>query len=239
MAGDFSDQLQLVFIWCGDEIVAHPIRSGGPADIMQVEIGNKGFNLFDQVIVAGREIIANGVSRGIILQGEGGGLYNAAKDPESRVVIEENGPVRSVVRIDGNHVENGRKMLDYTVRMHFYKWKSQVKIYYTLRNADKDQFEHAYLTSLDLITKVSSDKKLTVSVSTHKGVLQEKLSESSGSLVYYQAVSDFPQKYEGDSFYYHAPIPPDYTREKERGFVQEGYWIWQNGNELVRGEKDD
>ena len=206
---------------------------------MQVEIRKKGFNLFDQVLVDGREIIEKGASRGIILKGEDGTLYRGAGDSETRVTIEENGPLRAVVKADGAHVGNGGRKLDFTVRMHFYKGKSRVRGFYTLRNGDKNQFEHAYLTSLDISTKISIDENPIVSASTHESVLQEKLTKSNNSLVYYQAVSGFPQKFVGnsDSFYYRAPIPPDPAREKERGFVQEGYWIRKDGDELDKRRK--
>ena len=206
---------------------------------MQVEVNKKGFNLFNQVIVAGKEIVVKGASRGIVLQGEDETLYMGAGDHEAWVIIEENGPIRAVVRADGAHVGNGSRMLDYTVRMHFYKGKSRVRVFYTLRNGNKNQFEHAYLTSLDLITRIPISGKAVAKVSSHKGILQEDLSNSLGNLIYYQAVSGFPQKYDGDSFYYHAPIAADPAREEEKGFLQEGYWIWRDGNELIMGKKNE
>ena len=99
------------------------------------KIKKKGFNLFD-IVAAGQEVIVeSGTSRGIVVTGDDGREYLASSDPTARVSIEENGPVRAVVKAEGTHVAGGKRMMDYTVRMHFYRLSSKVKVFYTLRNA--------------------------------------------------------------------------------------------------------
>jgi hypothetical protein len=207
--------------------------------VMSVQIKKKGFNLFDSVIMEGRGIIAKGTSKSIVAIGEEGKEYLALNDSKTKVSIEENGPVRAVIKAKGTHVGNGKRMMDYTVRMHFYKGKSMVRVFYTLRNASKEQFEHAYIRSLDLVTKLSFNGPYQIGIAGHNSVIKEQLSEKDDNVVYYQAVSDFPQEYAGDAFYDKAPIPPDYKREKERGFVQEGYWIKKGERELARGKRKE
>ena len=52
-------------------------------------------------------------------------------------MIEENGPVRVVIRATGSHRDAaGNAYMNYTVRMHFYRGKSVVKAVVSLRNAD-------------------------------------------------------------------------------------------------------
>lgn len=207
--------------------------------LMEIQIRKKGFNLFDSVVMNGTQIIAKGASEGIVIAGEEGTKYFALNDSNARVSIEENGPVRAVVKAEGSHIgQNGRTMA-FTVRMHFYKGQSRARVFYTLRNAGSQQLEHAYIRSLDLVTKIAAQGEIAVTVSGHNKACQGTLAPGSDSLVYYQAVSDFPQEYAGDAFYDRSPIPPDYAREKQRGFVQEGYWIRQGDRELARGRRNE
>ncbi len=212
---------------------------------MTVTISKKSFNLFDRVVLNGREIISPGASKGIVCVDGKDETYLSSADPKGKVIIEENGHVRCVVNATGTHYAGRNRMMDYTVRMHFYKGKSRVRVIYTLRDASKKQVEHAFIRSLDLVTKLSVTAPYQVEMSRHNGVIKERLSDKNDGLVYYQAVSDFPQNYAGDSFYWHAPIPADPKRdrvrgwERLRGFVQEGYWIKAKDQELIRGIKDE
>ena len=210
------------------------IDTGG----ITVQIKKKGFNLFNSVIMNGKEIVS-GDSNGIIAVDGKGTPYLGSNDKDVRVTIEENGPVRAVIKAEGTHVRDNKRMMDYTVRMHFYKNKSKVKVVYTLRNASKKQVEHVFIRSLDLVTELSLPGPYKVDMAKHDGVTQERLLDKNDDLAFYQAVSDFPQKYAGNSFYYHAPIPPDYKREKQRGFVQEGYWIRKNKQILASGKRSE
>lgn len=204
---------------------------------MTAHIKKRGFNLFSRVIMDGKEIITEGTSKGIVVVGEEGREYCAANDTMVNVSIEENGPVRAVIKAEGVHIGNNKRMMDYTVRMHFYKNKSMVRVIYTLQNASKKQIEHSFIRSLGLITKLIISRHYHVSVAKHNGVLEEQLTNENEKIVYYQAVSDFPQEYAGDAFYAKAPIPPDYKREKQRGFIQEGYWIKKENQTLASGER--
>ncbi|MBI5469515.1 MAG: hypothetical protein HY891_10325, partial [Deltaproteobacteria bacterium] len=203
---------------------------------MTVTVRKKGFNLFDSVAADGKDIVLPGASKGIVVEGDDGSEYLASNDRDAKVAIEENGPVRAVVKAEGSHIGSSGRMLDYTVRMHFYKGSTRVKVFYTLRNASKKQFEHAHIRSLDLVTKTESGPYAVAS--KHDGKVKERLGNGS-ELVYYQAVSAFPQSYGGDAFYYHAPIPPDFKRERERGFSQEGYWIKDGDKVLAEGRKSE
>jgi hypothetical protein len=56
---------------------------------------------------------------------------------------------------------------------------------------------------------------------------------------FYQAVSDFPWWSDGQNFYDFGPVAPDYSREDQRGYTQEGYWIWQQGKLLFEGKRGE
>ena len=204
--------------------------------VIAVKIKKKGFNLFDSV-AAGQEVIVEpGASAGIVVAGGDGTEYLASADPFAMVSIEENGPVRVVVKAEGTHMAAGKRMMDFTVRMHFYRRSSRVKVFYTLRNASRRQMEHTHIRSLDLVTRIAAPGEAIAA--GHDGEVKRRLTKESGGLVYYQAVSDFPQSYGWDAFYEKSPIPPDY-KKKGRGFTQEGYWIKQGGKELASGGRGE
>lgn len=202
---------------------------------ISVRIKKKGFNLFDSVRAGEEVIVEPGTSAGVVVTAEGGTEYRASSDPGAKVSIEENGPVRAVVKAEGAHMASGRRMMEFTVRMHFYRNSSRVKVFYTLRNASRHQREHVFIRSLDLVTRVAGAREALAA--GHDGEVGGELAKGREGLVYYQAVSDFPQSYGGDAFYAKSPIPPDYKRAKERGFTQEGYWIRLGSRELSSGRR--
>src|SRR5271166_2851382 len=107
------------------------------------------FDLFDQVVVGGKTLLSSGASEGLVILGPTSPStscnpgpcttpYSSRNDSRSTTVIEENGPVRAVVRADGIYKDAvGNGYLRYTVRMHFYKNKTYVKVTTILRNADE------------------------------------------------------------------------------------------------------
>lgn len=204
---------------------------------MSVRIRKNGFNLFGSVVINGREMISS-ASKGIVLIDEKGQEYLASHDKDVNVVIEENGPIRAVIKAEGAHVRDDKRLMNFTVRMHFYKNKSRIKMFYTLKNASKNKVEHAFIKSLDLGVRLNFAGNLQVKIAKHDGLIRESFSGKEDNVAYYQAVSDFPQQY-GEPFYWHAPIPADSKREGSRGFVQEGYWIKKNDRMLSYGKRKE
>jgi YetA-like protein len=114
------------------------------------------FNLIDQAVVNGKTLVAAGSSAGLVVVGPSPGeticpcstLYTSANDENSTAVIEENGPVRTVIKATGQHIDSGgHAYMRYTVRLHFYKNKNFVKIVSSLQNADyggSETFATAY-----------------------------------------------------------------------------------------------
>jgi len=63
--------------------------------------------------------------------------YRSSNDAGSTVIIEENGPVKAVLKADGDLKDaSGNVYMHFTVRMFFYKDKTAVKASTALRNAD-------------------------------------------------------------------------------------------------------
>jgi Big-like domain-containing protein/exo-rhamnogalacturonan lyase-like protein/centrosomal CEP192-like protein len=103
------------------------------------------FNLIDQAVVNGQTLVASGSSAGLVVTGPAPGsttcpcttTYSSSNDPNSTAVIEENGPVRVVIKATGQHKDaSGNAYMRYTVRLHFYKSRSNVKVVSQLQNAD-------------------------------------------------------------------------------------------------------
>jgi hypothetical protein len=108
-------------------------------------IRRAGFNLIDQAIVNGKTLVAPGTSAGLVVMGPAPGAttcpcstpYASVNDPDSTAVIEENGPVRAVIKAAGQHKDSqGNGYMRYTVRLSFYKNRSYVKVLSQLQNAD-------------------------------------------------------------------------------------------------------
>jgi Big-like domain-containing protein/exo-rhamnogalacturonan lyase-like protein len=112
----------------------------------QFVIKKANFNGLDSVVIGGTTIVASGTSTGLVVTGPAAGAtscgtctttYASSNDAASTAVIEENGPVRAVVKADGAHKDSaGNTYMRWTVRLYFYKGKSYVRANVSLRNAD-------------------------------------------------------------------------------------------------------
>ena len=114
------------------------------------------FNLIDQAVVNGQTLVASGSSAGLVVVGPAPGsttcpcstTYSSSNDPDSTAVVEENGPVRVVIKATGQHKDaTGNAYMRYTVRLHFYKNRDNVKVVSQLQNADygaSNSFTSAY-----------------------------------------------------------------------------------------------
>ena len=114
------------------------------------------FDLIDKVAVNTHALLRPGASTGLVIVGPSPGntvcpcatVYASANDAASVAVIEENGPVRAVIRATGQLKDStGHSYLRYSVRLHFYRGKARVKAVVILQNADygpSNSFASAY-----------------------------------------------------------------------------------------------
>lgn len=120
-------------------------------------IRKSGFNGIDRAVIGTSVVVVSGSSRGLVLMGPPPGQttcppciteYSSANDVNSTAVIEENGPVKTVIRASGSHVDAaGNSYMRFTVRLYFYKNKTYAKMTSVLRNADygaSNSFAAAY-----------------------------------------------------------------------------------------------
>jgi hypothetical protein len=173
--------------------------STGPSNFV---VRKSKFNLLDEAAVDAHTIIKPHTSQGLVVIGPSPGtttcpcstVYASSNDASSSAVIEENGPVRAVIRAAGRLQDDaGHAYMRYTVRLHFYKGKSRVKAIVSLQNADygpSNSFASAYkgFQSFEarLTPNLSSEK--TFSFGTHAPVTGSVAGSENAYL--YQGFSD-------------------------------------------------
>jgi len=103
------------------------------------------FDLIDQAVVNGQTLVTSGSSTGLVVVGPAPGssvcpcstTYSSSNDPNSTALIEENGPVRTVIKATGQNKDaSGNAYMRYTIRLHFYKNRNNIKVVSQLQNAD-------------------------------------------------------------------------------------------------------
>ncbi len=193
---------------------------------LKVIIRKKGFNLFEKVAVGGTEVVAPG-SPGITLTGADGAAFTAAADEKIKVEIEENGPARCVVKAHGAHRKDGKRMLGFTVRMHFYKGKTRVRVFYTLENSSPEQQEYPTFKGVDLAVKLNLGGGGDFQAAKHDGVAKGSLG-AKDTVVYCQNASTFPSKRN----------PKLVKRQKKEGFKGLVGYALTKGEKKLGGSAD-
>ncbi|MEO7578727.1 MAG: Tat pathway signal sequence domain protein [Massilia sp.] len=126
-------------------------QSAGAIEIdtgaMKAQIATSGANLIDAIWVGGREVARGGQLVSIAQNGpdqdQDQGSAPAREKFVSavrKVTLEQSGPVRAVVKIDGVHkaVKGGREWLPFSVRLYFYAGQEAIRMVHTL-TYDGDQ----------------------------------------------------------------------------------------------------
>ena len=123
---------------------------------MQFTVSRTAFNLFDAVTVEGRTLLQSSVENGFVLRDHTGRVFRSSNGAPESVVVEEAGPLRAVIRVEGQHRNGQDTCLRYIVRIHAYAGKSHVRVFHALRNdasygyTNSAKAGHAYLTDYHL-----------------------------------------------------------------------------------------
>ncbi|HYC70937.1 MAG TPA: Tat pathway signal sequence domain protein, partial [Opitutaceae bacterium] len=124
-----------------------PLAARETGDAVEVDTGviaarvaRRGAILVPAVTRAGREILLNG--RLVLLRS--GSPDGATPEPFAgeigQVTLEQSGPVRAVVKIEGRHRGGGREFIPFVVRLYFHAGSEQVRVMHTLVfDGDKDR----------------------------------------------------------------------------------------------------
>ncbi|MEA3458019.1 MAG: hypothetical protein U9R21_05015, partial [Candidatus Thermoplasmatota archaeon] len=161
----------------------------------QFTIKKKNFNMFDKVVVDGVELVSQGNNGGLYIQDENDVAFSSINDPNSEVIVEENGPVRTVIKTMGSFTDNNsNELMWYTVRMHFYKDKSYVKTFVTMKNANplevKADVYSKNFNSMEVMVPVNLNGDNSFVFSTNKGDFQGSFTGNSDNAYLFQSYSD-------------------------------------------------
>ncbi len=95
-------------------------------------LNKNNFKLFDVVTVDGLIVSSGG---NIVLTDEQGSVFDSMHDTPKSFLIEEAGPLRIVIKIEGSlKSENGATQTDYTVYIYLFANQSYARVLYTLGN---------------------------------------------------------------------------------------------------------
>ncbi|WP_155060424.1 exo-rhamnogalacturonan lyase family protein [Streptomyces blattellae] len=116
-------------------------RSGGTIDIstgvITAKIGKSGATLVKSVTRGSTEIARNGrlvlLRQPEIEDGDQGTVkYERFEGAIGEVTVEQDGPVRAVVRIDGKHRKGRRSWLPFSIRLYFYAGADSFRMVHTI-----------------------------------------------------------------------------------------------------------
>lgn len=174
----------------------------------QFQIKKANFNLFDAVTIGGQTLVTPGNSGALAAVGADNVIYTSSNDSSATAIIEENGPLRSVVRATGSlKSASGDRLMDYTLRLHFYKGSTQVKGIVTLRNALLNPKTHAVFKSVEAIVPVSIADQKIVSFSRTSDLAARTLDGADTAFLYQGYNTKQLTTQDKDCFNYTPPIP--------------------------------
>lgn len=154
----------------------------------------------------------------------------------SKVTVEQNGPVQSVIKIEGNHkADNGsRSWLPFVVRLYFYAGQQSVKMVHTII-FDGDQ-EKDFIRGLGVTFDIPLDEEIYNRHIRFSGENNGLWDEPSQPLIGRGKLS-----YEGEDYYQSQlkgkRVPNRETFNKEQQFLLD-HWASWNDFKLVQGNTE-
>ncbi len=225
-------------------------------------VRKKNFDLIDEAVAGGRSLVKPGASAGLVVVGPTPGnttcpcstVYASSNDATSAAVIEENGPVRAVVRAMGQLEDSaGHPYMRYTVRLHFYKGKTRVKTVVLLQNADygpSQSFASAYKGFLSFEARLapSLGARRTFSFGTTGSTVAGSFVGDENAYLY-QAYSDKmedPQWSSPDTRARYAPrsyikriVKQQEGSHRTWSYSQEGWAVFHKDASVAHGGRSD
>lgn len=229
----------------------HIVLSTGPMTMRIKKTGT--FNLFDDVQIdttgdgiLDSQVVAPTNADGIYVKSDSV-TYSSNNMEPSLVTIEENGPLRAIVKVRGMYADVfgnvlkpplGDTGLEYTVRIIAYKDKSYIRLFYTMMSNNFGWATHtdAHNTNLDwvkLTTTLSLASNKTAAFSSYSGAY------TTGNFVLLQDHKENQQAEDGNFSYV---VTRDGTgvstgtrfdsfadlRDISKGLMVASRWFWQN-----------
>lgn len=139
---------------------------------LKMKLSNSEFRLFDSLwldldgdgIFTDGERITSNRGSGIVLIDPEGNIFRADKS-KAEVRIEEAGPLRACIRVEGTHSASEKGMFRYIMRIHAFRGQPYVRVFYTFINDWPDSLM-ARVKSLNLNVglSVGEDNQLQYSL---------------------------------------------------------------------------
>jgi hypothetical protein len=124
---------------------------------LRVRIPLAGQGLFDSVRVGGHEMLDPARPASFVLTTPGGKTFSSAFRKKDRVSVEESGPLRAIVRIEGAHASSsGQTLFDYIVRLTFHAGQSWFETEYGFVNREAEEWTPVASITLDIPLAPSS-----------------------------------------------------------------------------------
>ena len=191
------------------------------------------FALFDAVTINNVQVA--GSCRGVYAVDMNGIEYRSTWGIND-VIIEENGPVKAVVRARGRlyNADKTAWICDYTVRLFFYRMSNNVTAQLTIRNASKDKVAHIGIKEAGVGVWVPTIER--VKISTHAGENEQTVA-GEDIVSYYQAVSTWQTDWSGGDMreWVHTLKVPYYGVWLDGSWAQTGYRLTKNGDTVIAG----
>jgi hypothetical protein len=185
------------------------------------------FRFFDGVTVGATTLVGAG-GEGFVVLDPSGVRYTSANDASASVTLEENGPVRAVVVASGSlRSSSGTRLCDYRVRLHFYKDKSFVRAWVSMRNAQATAPTTFLFKSAEVDVPLSIGTGLRFTTASSLGAATDLLG-STETMYLYQAYSS--QNGWNENSYGLAPMA-----QSGGGFTQNGVEIRKVGGTVYQG----
>ncbi|MBI2036007.1 MAG: hypothetical protein HYT12_05010, partial [Candidatus Liptonbacteria bacterium] len=111
--------------------------------------------------------------------------YSSANDSLSSAIIQENGPIKTVIKADGSFKNAaGSRLADYTLYLTFSKDNSYVKALAVLRNSDNRYPAHLYFNSAEAIVPLNLGTSKTVEFARKVDTVSQNISSADSAYLY-------------------------------------------------------
>jgi hypothetical protein len=214
---------------------------------LKASIPLSGQNLVDSLSVGGVEIARAGQLVGILQDGPATNPEDSPRREKllstvQKVTVEQSGPVRAVVRIEGMHrgVQSGREWLPFSVRLYFYGGQTAIRLVHTIVY-DGDQ-EKDFLRGLGVQFAVPMREQVQNRhvrfVGANGGVWAEPLQPGGGNAAQeagepFAIRGEFGQNAVWDDFKLIQPNPDGFTIVKRTN--PKSTWLFSNAGQRSEG----
>lgn len=204
--------------------------------VARFQLRKQNFNFFDSVVVGKSQLVTAGNSGSILLQDSDNQVYSSANDKNSSLVIEENGPIKAIIRAKGRFAKpSGETLMGYKARLTFYYGLSRVKAVITLCNTCKDAPSMQTFNSLEVQVPTTLRNDLQVAFGCPEGDVQSPLKETA---YLFQGYSTYKWQRNADFSIWKPPVPM--TKDWKFDAAYGGYKLEVDGvNRHQLGNIDD